>query len=199
MAESVTAIVNLALTELGEELISDLSEDNKRARLANTNWALVRDAVLRSFTWPCARGRAAPGPDSSLPAGHWGWTYAFTLPNDCLRVVSLENYDDEWLVEGKKLFANSNAINMRYIMRVIDVTQYDALLDMAMAYRLAWTICFPLTQSNNLKNTLWDAYKKVVSEAKSIASQEGMYNTVVADEWLDSRIGYDVSSLRKPV
>lgn len=197
MAESVVAIANLALTELGQEFITGLNENNKRARTMNTNYTLVRDSVLRAFPWPCARARVSPGPDLGTPA--WGWAYQFTLPEDCLRVYSLEDVDDEWVIEGRKLLSNSNVIKMLYIRKLTNVTEFDALLDMAIASRLAWTSCYSLTGSTSHRAALWESYKVVLNEARSIASQEQQYRVVIADDWLNTRIGPDGRSLRKPV
>ena len=47
-------IANIALSNLGEQPISSLSEANQRARAVNGRIDDVRDLVLRSHLWNCA-------------------------------------------------------------------------------------------------------------------------------------------------
>lgn len=198
MASSVVELVNNALVELGEtNLITDIAENTKAAILANQKYASVRDAVLRAYPWNCALKRQALGPTSPAPV--YGWTYAFQLPATCLRVLALEMLDDEWDVEGRTIVANSNAINIKFIQRVEDVNLFDALLAEAISSRIAHALSYGLTQSASMREAMWENYRAKLREARSIDAQEGMYNRVEASELLESRFGYRVRDLRKPV
>src|SRR3990172_2291631 len=144
-------IVNQALTYLGDDLITALTDDSTRARAASVLFGPTRDAVLRSHPWNCAVTR------QSLPAlaaaPDFGWDYQFTLPTNpyCLRVLAI-NDDEDWAdpgdthkIEGRRVLSNDATCNLRYIGRITDPNEYDALLYQAFAARLAAALCYALT------------------------------------------------------
>ncbi len=54
---SVVDICNGALNQLGATTILSLTEDSKNARLCNSRFTQVRDAVFRSHPWNCLQKR----------------------------------------------------------------------------------------------------------------------------------------------
>jgi hypothetical protein len=82
---SVVDICNGALNQLGATTILSLTEDSKNARLCNSRFTQVRDAVFRSHPWNCLQKRQELAADTDAPA--WGFSYAYTLPADCLRLL----------------------------------------------------------------------------------------------------------------
>ena len=198
MVASVVELVNNALMELGEpNLITSLSDPTRPAILANQKYAGVRDATLRAYPWNCAITRKNLAPVSAAPV--YEWSQAFNLPPDCLRVLGLELLSDEWTVEGRQILTNATSINMKYIKQVTDVTQFDALLCEALASRLAHALALPITQSNSVREAMWENYKAKLKEARSIDAQENASQRVEASEWLESRFGVaPVKDLRNP-
>ena len=198
MAGSVVELVNNALVELGEtDLITDITENTKAAILANQKYTSVRDAVLRAYPWNCAIKRDVLAPASPSPV--YNWTYRALLPADCLRVLGLEENSDEWEIEGRYLNCNTNVMYVKYIQKITDVTQMDALLAEAISSRLAHALAYGLTQSSSMREAMWENYKAKLREARSIDAQEGMSRQVEASEFLEARGGYRVRDLRKPV
>lgn len=99
MATSLT-ICNSALIKLGAEVISSLSDNNKRAILCNTQYETLKNKVLRAHPWNFAIARAQLVSDITVPS--WGFNSAFVLPVGCLRVIDVR-YDYEYSVEGSLL------------------------------------------------------------------------------------------------
>ena len=91
---SVVDICNGALNQLGATTILSLTEDSKNARLCNSRFTQVRDALFRTHPWNCLQKRTELAKDTATPA--WGFSSQFTLPADCL----MEN------------FTNKNAVNV---------------------------------------------------------------------------------------
>jgi len=106
---STVDICNGALNQLGATTILSLTEDSKNARLCNSRFTQVRDAVFRSHPWNCLQKRVELAADTTAPA--WGFSYAYTLPADCLRLLRILDYDSNY-----KAFAvtsnNQTATNM---------------------------------------------------------------------------------------
>ena len=88
---SIVDICNGSLNQLGASTILTLTEDSKNARLCNARYTQVRDSLFRSHPWNCLTKRVELARDTDTPA--WGFSYQFTLPADCLRVLTILNYD----------------------------------------------------------------------------------------------------------
>jgi len=74
------AIANRALTLMGESSITNLGDDNKRAKAANIMLVPVRDSVLEAHTWKTARKLATLVQDT---------TYAISAATHSADVVTL--------------------------------------------------------------------------------------------------------------
>src|SRR5210317_2378918 len=115
---SVVQICNIALTNVGETKIAALNEENERARVVNLRYEDCRDSVLRSHPWNCAVHRVELSADVTAPA--WGYAKRFALPADCLRVLDIENYFEEYEVEGRYILTDSTAVKLKYIKKITD-------------------------------------------------------------------------------
>ena len=179
MADSLVEIYNMALTELGAELVT--APDDPRADRIHAVYPLVRDAVLRGYPFKCAKARAILAPLATTPA--FDWSYQFQLPADCLKVRQVDDLDSEWTVEGKLLLYDGTAPQVVYTKRIDDVTQYDASLVLALSSRLAHHLAYKVLQSNSIKDSLWESYRTHGQEARSVDSQEGSVVVYQANDW----------------
>lgn len=172
MASEVETI-NSALNMLGATNIISRGEDSKSARVTNQRFDAVRDAVFRAHPWNCLVTRRALAADSDTPA--FDWSYQFTLPTDpyCLRVMRLDYLDIEFRVEGRKILTDESTINLVYLARVEDPNEWDALLNEAIAARLAADISFAMVQSTSLTANLYALYESKLSEARFTDATEG--------------------------
>lgn len=91
MAYSVVDIANLALIRIGVKNISSLTENSVQAITANTTWQYIRDEVLSVKEWAFAKTRVALAKNLIAPA--YGFSYAYTLPTDFLRLCSQDSAD----------------------------------------------------------------------------------------------------------
>jgi len=184
MATSSTAICNSALSLLGEERITSLSEDTKAGRLCNAQYEAIRDLLLRNFTWNFSMARIELAQLASTPA--YGWTYEYQLPTSCLRVVDVQ-YSEKFVIEGRKLLSNATAVYISYIKKEEDVSKFDPTFTRALVYRLAAEMAFPLTQSRLLSQQLFEAADREVRESRGLDSQESPASFVGDDFFVDAR------------
>lgn len=187
MTASIISICNSALSKLGAERISSLTEQNKRARLCNEQYEKVRDDVLRSHPWNFAIKRVALATLSTAPA--FGYDYEYNLPADCLRVLKIYPEVD-FEIEGRKLLSDSSSINIQYIYKNEDVYMYDSNFLEAFALKLASDLAYPLIQSVNFKQELLAEFEKTIREARCFDAQEGTPSASTTDEWLEARQGF---------
>jgi hypothetical protein len=188
-ASSETAIMNSALVKIGAERIVTPDDDSNRARLVKNQYPLVRDHLLRGHPWKFATARALLTALVPTPDNVWDYSFAFTLPSDCMRVLKTDLQDlDVWNVEnGRQLVANQNPVRIQYVKRVTDVAQFDDNFCEVLAWGLAADIAYALTQSTQQKESAEKSYQRALAEARSFNAQQGSPPRVVADQVFNSR------------
>jgi hypothetical protein len=190
---SVVDICNGALNQLGASTILTLTEDSKNARLCNARYTQVRDSVFRSHPWNCLIKRVELAADSTAPA--WGFTQQYTLPADCLRVLTILDYDADYKIEGRKILTDNSNMKILYIARITDPNQYDELLRETLSAALAADIAYAVTSSNPTASNMYNLFKDKLKEARFVDATEGqnqnpekgMADVVGADTFINSR------------
>jgi len=127
VATSDVAIANLALTKIGDLRITSLTENTKPARELNAVYGMLRDKLQRTYNWRFCVKRANVAADVAAPT--FGYTYQYTVPADCLRILQVNTYfpapdlsdligsgGQEYQLEGGKILTNfSGQMNLRYL------------------------------------------------------------------------------------
>jgi len=168
---SVVDICNGALNQLGASTIISLTEDSKNARLCNARYTQVRDSLFRSHLWNCLIKRVELARDVAAPS--WGFSYQFTLPADCLRVITILNYDYDYKIEGRKILANNDSVKIQYVSRIEDPNQYDELLRETLSAALAADIAYAITSSNPMAANMYNLFQDKLREARFVDATEG--------------------------
>jgi hypothetical protein len=107
------------------------------------------------------------------------------LPNDYTEGA----YSSDWKVEGRKILTNDEApLNIRYIARITDSTQYDALFIEALACKMAIEMCEELTQSNTKRELAYKEYINTMRDARRMNAFENNPAEQQTDGWVTSRI-----------
>jgi|TARA_Y100000287_G_scaffold180076_1_gene174566 hypothetical protein len=190
---SVVDICNGALNQLGASTILTLTEDSKNARLCNARYTQVRDSVFRSHPWNCLQKRVQLAADTDTPA--WGFTKQYTLPSDCLRVLTILDYDADYKIEGRKILTDNSTMKILYISREEDPNQYDELLRETLSASLAADIAYAVTSSNPTATNMFNLFQSKLKEARFVDSTEGqnlspdkgMADVIGADTFINSR------------
>lgn len=185
MSVSQVSICNSALIKVGAERISAITEDNKRAKILAAVWDQTRDSILRAHKWNFATKRVTLAPTSDTP--EWGYDYEYDLPNDLLRLLEPDPDTIEFVVEGRKILTDEDSLDVLYIYRHEDESDWDACFAEAMAWGLAAEIAYNLTQSSTLSQLCDQKYQKVIAEARWADSTEGSGLSLEADDWTESR------------
>ena len=178
-------IANIALSNLGEQPISSLTEANQRARACEGRFNDVRDMVLRSHLWNCAMTRVQLVADGTAPV--WGYNYKYPLPADCLRVIAVKDVEYSWKIEGGYIVSDDGSMYIVYVRKEENPEVYDALLVQAMGCRLAAECAQDITGKTALKDSMMAKYLAVLSEARSADAAEGTPQKIESDLWLESR------------
>ena len=201
-------IANIALNNLGDKTITAFSDNNAQAFATKARLTDVINSVLRAHPWNCKTKRYTCPRLGTTPV--YKFDYAYGLPNDSLRVMSLkeeEDYDYDWKVEiithnakdQLALLTNATSANIRYIKKYVGsethddadgsnaLTLFDPLLTQACGLALAGEIAMDLTGQSQLRDLMLGKYQTLLSEARSINGQEGTADKIESNEWIDSR------------
>ena len=179
---STVDICNGALNQLGATTILSLTEDSKNARLCNSRYTQVRDAVFRSHPWNCLQQRVELAQSTITPA--WGYSFKYDLPGDCLRLLRILDYDSDHKVEGRSILSNNSSMKILYISRVTDPNQYDENLRETLSAALAEDIAYAITSNNTTQQNMIAIYQDKLRDARFVDSTEG-YNTTQEDGMTD--------------
>jgi hypothetical protein len=190
---SVVDIANSALNLLGASTISALTDDSKNARLCNQRYEPVRNRVFRSHAWNCLTKRVQLAQDTTAPVVEY--SYAYTLPSDCLRVLKIHTgvtdsiaSDIDYKVEGRKVKTNEGTVYLVYVALVTDPNEYDVYLQEAISHQLAADIAYAVTNNATLANNYMDRADERLREARFIDATENSLGIIESNEFTDARL-----------
>ena len=163
-------IIAKALLLLGINSINHL--DNEKATTCTKLYETTRDNTLRAHTWNFAIKRSTALTGATAPA--FGYTYAFELPSDCLRVVEVYNSIYPWRVEGGLLLTSISSIKIKYIARMTDVSDFSASFENSLTFNLASQLAFPVTGKVDLVQLYDKLYNESIAQARVLEAAEAM-------------------------
>lgn len=194
-----TTAINWALIKLGITTISSEDDQSEPARKARLLFDAVARAELCKNPWSFTIQRVALASNTVSPV--FGYQYAYDLPADCLRTVTIgEVYsfnlgmgystdDAPFLIERKKVLTDD--AGPLYIRYVIDVTEtpgeWDPTFGEAFACKLARELCNTLSKVANRKVDMDNEYKTAIREAKRVNAIQQPPQNKTEETWTISR------------
>ena len=176
---SKVSICSNALLLIGDNPINDFEAsgpDQDRVRIVSSLWEFVKDNAIRSHNWSSCIKRVQLAKDAVAPP--WGdqsdFTYAFTIPSDCLRILSVYPFESpiDHKVEGKKILCNFETLYLRYLFRNDDVPSWDAGLIDVMTYSMAAALAYPIKQSGDLQSRFETLVAMKLRTARAVDSNQ---------------------------
>lgn len=141
-----------------------LSETSEAAKVCAIFYDQTRDEILRAHRWNFAMKRAVLSQIVTAPI--FGYDYAYQLPTDYIRFGALNDGDllerAEFVIEGDQLLSDVETANFRYVWRITDSQQFDALFIDALSTKLAAKIAPSLSGD-------WKLGEKFMAEYQSLS------------------------------
>lgn len=193
-------ICNLALGYLHERPITSIDTPSTQTEVICAAWYdQTRRATLRRHPWNFAIKRKSLPVNSTAPA--FGYTKAYNLPTDFIRLVTIGNIQDDGLelnyqLEDNKILiddtggSSTTALPIRYIYDFTNVAQMDPLFVDVCAVELALRISYPITNSNSRAQFLKAHLKDIAPEAYAIDGQERVPHKIERSKFLRARKGH---------
>ncbi len=195
-----TEIVNAALRRGGgAKRILALTDSVGSAGIAADVLASERDDLLRSGVWNFAITRIQLGQLATLPV--FGWSFAYALPSDCERVVSVHDNADgtgvvPYKVESVKqpddsyinvIATDASAIYLRYCRQITDPNLMTASFRQVLILRIAKIFAISIAKSNPLFQALDAEEQRAYRQARSVDGMEDYPEQLPEGSWATSR------------
>lgn len=134
--------------------------------------------TVSNGTSECACGAGFPEVEISQPS--FKWEYQYALPTDFLRLIDVYQDDktgypeDRFTREGWRLLTHYDAMDIQYVRKITDPTQFDELFVELFILRLAQKILNPLagTASEGFRAELREELRTAEYKARCVAEQE---------------------------
>ncbi|UVL22392.1 hypothetical protein [Pseudomonas donghuensis] len=190
MATAVSICSN-ALLMLGAQTINDFADQANldRAKLCANLYPTQRDTMLRAHPWNCCIKRIVLAPIAEAPA--FGYSHAFELPADCLRVleVGTGGCQIDYLVEARTIQADTTVLELRYVFRNEVESSWDAHLIDLMTIAMAAVLAYPVTTSTSERDSRKAELREALRFAKAVDGQEDPPQTFGDERLLGARFG----------
>jgi hypothetical protein len=177
VATTFVQVCNMALSRLGEDLISDLdSEDTTETRCREV-YPQVVDEVLSAYNWACARSQILLSADGTTPAAKWDYRYAMPTNPYCLRIHAVKDLDEndiEYEVMGRYILCDEeDGIILEYGCRLVLPATFDSILSQAISLRIAWWIEPLFGDSVTRRKSIADEYSGLIMKARIEGALQG--------------------------
>lgn len=195
MAISDTRIANLALIEIGVNIIESLDAQNNVANVMNEIFEQTRDELLEDYEWNFAMRRQTLSlVTRTIDKGqkftdNSEYANAFQLPTDpfCLSAREMWNTESPFKIEGRLLLTDEGGVDLKYIALITDPSQFSKKFIASLVSLLASKAVLPLKKDSKAKAVLYQLHRDILLDAKASDGQEGTPEEIRDTELIDVR------------
>ena len=122
-----------------------------------------------------------------------GYTYAYAVPSDCIRVLEVvgeDRQDNKWRMEKNYIVTNmTEPVEIRYISDTTSVSDFDDLFTDSLAAKLAMDMCETLVRQDGVLDNTTKILQAKLDEARSIDGIEQTTEEAATSDysWLVAR------------
>lgn len=180
----------MALSRLGANTITSLTDNTTEAKLCNTLFDDLADRVMIQGSWTSTITRTALAQTANTPT--FGFAQEFQLPVDpkCLKVLEIDEAvlgDNEYKIEGDKLLTDLDSIKIKYIAQLTDTEDWDPMLTEAVEVLLASYLALPIAGDKELAERLRREYFDLVTHNLAVDGQQGSVDVIVSNDLIEVR------------
>lgn len=118
-----------------------------------------------------------------------GMTAQYARPSDMLRLNYVSDTSAVIRLEGQSILSDTYGLSCIYTYQNDDPTTYYPSFGIALSSRLAYELCFFISESVSKAQEVFEAYEKVdLPRAKAQDSQQGTPQQVQQSEWENARL-----------
>jgi len=185
-------IFNGALARVGTGQISNPDGTEPGAVICRVFYNSILEEMLRSFDFNFAGRRVVLALSDETPVGY---DYAYTKPDNCLRVRHLLDEDGEnadadypWIVRGDQILTDLEDACVEYTRNNVTPEEFDSTFRTAFETRLGAEIAPAIKPQDMKKQTqLWQLYNVLWGTAKYANATENNVNPEPVNQFLNAR------------
>jgi len=191
---SSTDIGNLAMDLLGASTVNNIDVPTTSTESLLHRWYdQSRRKVLRGHPWNFASTRAQLAASSTVPP--FGFTASFPVPNDFIRLNSVQDSEGNPVAKKAYTFENSSILSnvdsgilrIKYVYNITDVNLFDPLFIDLLCLDIAIGIAFKITDSNTNVQRIGELQKMRRVIAMAIDGQESPPERREVSKSIDAR------------
>jgi hypothetical protein len=199
---SIVSICNLALSNLGKDNISALTDAGAEARACSQFYDQTLDSLLQGYPWRFAIKTASLAEVTNDKPGTW--EYAYRYPLDCLKVryvrpayvaddpadystAQADSFGFAHEIEGQTIYCDLSPAFLRYTYRNTDPTKYSPLFIEALSWHLAVRLAMPLTRDPKMRADAFQLAQQTQGAAQMADANEGRENSDHDSEFATGR------------
>lgn len=191
-----TDIVNQALRRIYKAEINSLETDTtKEARVGRRVYDATRKLLLAKAKWWFAERRAQLTASATTPV--FGYDYAYPVPSDYIRLVSVHPTDDDNSTtpyrlgnqsgDDRVILTDSTTCYIRYIFDLEDVAVMSQPFQDALAAWVAWRLSGALPVNLAKEDRLDQEAERALMTAKGIEGAEDWPTRMAEGTWTQGR------------
>lgn len=187
-----TGLVNLALREIGDYRINDISDNATPAKVARDLIDQVRRMALQAHEWRFALKQAELAALSGTPVARYDTVWQ--LPGDLIRLAAVADNDEmdplleDFMVADGKLYSSTDYVFIEYIYDAPAYGAWPAYFTHYAAALLASEMASPL-KSTTERQRLEELIDKRLGHARGLDSQQSPVLYTPTSTWLQAMRG----------
>lgn len=193
MASSIDIASN-ALLLIGDNPISSFDDPGAGAQVAANIYPETKRRLLSEHPWSFALKQQRLNKLSQEPDVLTGYSNAFQLPTDLIRIWNIQSHSDYILI-GNLLYSNETEILATYIFDVDEVNLPPHFVK-SLEYSLASDFAISVTEDNAMAGLFEQKAINSKSQAMTIDSQGRPQQAIVDSPLIDAHSGRGNISIR---
>lgn len=198
---SIVSICNLALSNIGAQNISSLSEATTEARACSQFYDHVRDMLLQAYPWRWAGKTLWLAEVANDKPGAWG--HAYQRPTDCLKVryvrpvysddpvdleaVKIDGFGVMHEVEGQSIYSDVSPALLHYTYQVTDPTKFPPMFVEALAWHISVRLAMPLTRDPAIRREAFQIANGMQATAQMQDANEVRETSDISSDLVEAR------------
>jgi hypothetical protein len=174
------SICNMALGRLGAGSIETLADGTQLANYCNLFLGNVVEDILGGHDWRALRKRVELAPLVSTPL--YDFDHVYQLPSDFVRIIDVDNDDEEYSIETDELLTDADEVAITYIYCPgDDLTAVPGYVKKAIASELAYQLSIELRSSESTSQRVLAEATRDLQKAKQADARKNQNNSRADD------------------
>lgn len=178
------SICNTAIMYISGNTITALTDGSVEADYLTIIFDDTVNEMLMEHPWSFALERTTLSGSAFTPS--FEYSYAYTLPTDCLKVIDEYNGYD-YKREGGYLLTDESSLDITYVKEVTDFSLPNPWFNKALSASLAMQMAFTILGSVQLQDRMTKMYSYYLMRAKTVDARQNPKKTAGDGSWITKR------------